>query len=390
MGDSVGLRYALIGCGATIALTHLRALGQLRGARIVGMADLDSARGAPRAAEAGCPFFEDHRELLMAVRPDVSVICTPHPSHTAIALDCLAAGTHLLVEKPIALDVAEADTLIAAADAAHRVVAVCFQQRFRPAVERARALIAAGTLGIIVRVLAIEPWYRTRAYYQAAAWRGTWAGEGGAVLLNQGPHTLDLLCHLAGMPHKVWGWARTRWHTIEAEDMAQALLEYPNGAPGYVHVNTVEAATQRRIQLVGDRAALELMDEQVTLYRFTPSLSAYRATSDELFGTPGVAAEQVLVPAGDGGGHLAVYRDLEAAIAHGRPPRCDAREARMSLELANAITLSSYSERAVTLPVDRAAYRALLARLRAGATDPAVRPSAGTAADTPPAEDTRG
>ena len=364
--EPASMRYVIIGCAAGIAPLHLQALAQLPTASIVGMADIDARRGAARAAEVGCPFFVDHREMLAALRPDVAVICTPHPTHAPLALDCFAAGAHVLVEKPMAVEVAEADAMIAAADAAGRILAVNFQQRFRPAIERARGLIEAGELGELVRVLCIEPWYRPAAYYRSATWRGTWAGEGGGVLMNQAPHTLDLLCHLAGMPAKVWGWTRTLCHAIECEDTAQAMLEYPNGAPGYLYASTIEAGVKRRMQIIGDRAALELAGEQLTIYRFAPSLSAYRATSTELFSAPGITTEAVELPPGDGGGHLAVHRDLQAAIVEQRRPRCDGREGRMSLELANAVILSSYTDQAVTVPLDRAAYTALLTDLKAG------------------------
>ena len=152
---------------------------------------------------------------------------------------------------------------------------------------------------------------------------------------------------------------------MECEDTAQAMLEYPNGAPGYLAISTVEAGSRGRLQIVGDRAALELVGEQLTIYRFDPSASEHRATSPEMFSAPAVRAEVIEAP-GDGGGHLAVYRDLHAAIHEGRAPRIDGREGSMSLELANAIILSSFTDRPVTLPLDRAAYSELLADLRTG------------------------
>ena len=367
MGASNGppLRYVIVGCAASIVPTHLQALAQLPAAQIIGMADISAERGAARAAEVGCPFFVDYHEALAELHPDVAVITTPHPLHPSIAMDCFAAGTHVLVEKPMAVEVAEADAMIAAAESAGRILAVNFQQRFRPAIVYVRRLVESGELGTLLRVLCVEPWFRTAAYYRTATWRGTWAGEGGGVLMNQAPHTLDLLCHLAGPPSKVWGWTRTVVHEIETEDTAQAMLEYANGASGYLNINTVEAGLQRRLQIVGDRMAIELVGDQLTIYRFTPALSEYRATSPEMFGSPGVATEVIEAP-GDGGGHLAIYRDLQEAIMEGRQPRCDGREGRMSLELASAIILSSYRDRAVTLPLDRAAYSTLLAELRQG------------------------
>jgi predicted dehydrogenase len=359
------LRYAIVGAGAAIAPLHLRALGQLPGAEVVGLADTSPERAAARAAETGCPPFADHRAMLAELGPEVVVVCTPHPSHAEVSLDALAAGAHVLVEKPMADETAEADRMVEAAEAAGRLLAVSFQHRFRPSVERARRFVASGGLGPLVRALCVEPWFRPAAYYRSASWRGSWRGEGGGVLLNQAPHTLDLLCHLAGLPARVWGWTRTVRHAIEVEDSAQAMLEFGNGAPGYLATSTVEAGSPRRLELVGERGALELVGDTITLKRFSPPLSEFSSESPEPFSEPALAVERLELP-GDGGGHLAVHRDLLEAIRDGRPPRTDGREGLMSLELANAITLSSRSGRPADLPLDRAAYSGLLEGLRAG------------------------
>ena len=131
------LRFGMIGSAAGIAASHVKALTQLPGASVVGMADVAVERGEARAREVGCPFFADYRAMLDTVRPDVAVICAPHPFHAALAIDCLEAGAHVLVEKPLAVSVSEADAMITAADRAGRLLAVCFQQRFRPVVEHA-------------------------------------------------------------------------------------------------------------------------------------------------------------------------------------------------------------------------------------------------------------
>jgi predicted dehydrogenase len=182
--------------------------------------------------------------------------------------------------------------------------------------------------------------------------------------MNQGPHPLDLLCYLVGQPTRVWGWIRTVAHEIETEDSAQAMLEFAPGVSGYLNINTVEAG-KRRLEIIGDKAAIEVAGTQLNINRFVPPLSEYRTTSQEMWGSPEMTSETIELP-GDGGGHLAVYQDLQAAIVENRRPRCDARDARMSLELANAITLSSFTGSALTLPLDRDAYSALLSDLRTG------------------------
>lgn len=363
MTDSSPLRFAVIGAGASIYRFMHRPAQVAEGIHVVAVCDVNADAGRAQAEEIGCAFYEDYRAMLAEVEPDVAVIVTPHPLHVTMAIDCLRAGCHVLLEKPMAVAVSEADRIIAAAEAAGRVLAINFQQRFRAVIERARALIEEGAIGPLVRTLSVDPWYRTAYYYRTATWRATWRGEGGGVLLNQAPHGLDLLCHLAGMPAKVWGWTCTRYHAIEVEDTAQAMLEYPNGAPGYLTVSSVEVGVKPSLQIVGERGVIELSGDQLTVHRLTPSSRQHLLTSTEMFGMPTVKSE-VFAPEDAGGKEESVYRDLVAAIREGRPPRADGRQGRMSLELANAITLSSHTRGPVSLPLDRAAYDALLVDLR--------------------------
>jgi predicted dehydrogenase len=361
------LRYALVGCAAAIAPAHLAAIATLPNTIVDGLCDIDRARGAKRAAEVGCPFFVDHRELLRERKPDVVVICTPHPLHAEIALDCFLAGAHVLVEKPIAVDAADADVMIARAAASGLVLGVTYPERFRPVVEHAKRFVAAGELGKLVRVLLVEPQLRSAAYYRRAAWRGTWSGEGGGVLMNQAPHALDVLCHLVGLPERVWGRTSTRFHAIECEDTAQAMLEYRGGAPGYLTVSTVEAGVPRQLTLIGDRAALELTGERLIVHHFERPLGDHMQMSIDASRGPRVRTETIDLPPARESGHFAVHRDFRRAVLAGDKPRCDGQEGLMSLELANAIILSSMSGRQVSLPLDRAAYGALLAELRRAA-----------------------
>lgn len=357
------LRYAIIGGAAGIALTHIEALKHTPQARLVALSDISAERGATRAVENDCAFFTDHNAMLAETKPDVAIICTPHPFHAPLAIDSLRAGVHVLCEKPLAVEVAEGDAMIAAADQAKRILAVNFQQRFRPVIEETKRFISQGELGELVRVLMVTPWFRTAHYYQSAGWRGTWQGEGGGVLMNQAPHNLDLLCHLVGMPSKVWGWTRTRSHAIECEDTGQALLEFANGAPGYLYASTVDIG-QEQFQIIGDKAALQISGNSLTVTRYDRSLSDFRANVPEMWAAPATATAERQFEAG--GDHTAVHVDLRSAILDGHAARADGRAALMSLELANAIILSSHNERAVSLPVDRVAYSTLLSELRGG------------------------
>ncbi len=359
------LRHAIVGVGAGIFTAHLPALQQLTSVTLVGGSDVSAASGQARADELGFSFFTDHHQLLAETTPDVTVILTPHPFHAAIAIDALNAGSHVLVEKPMAVQVREADAMIAAAQQNRRLLAINFQQRFRPEVEAARALIQSGRLGEIQRVTQVEPWLRTVAYYKSAGWRGTWQGEGGGVLMNQAPHSLDLLCHLVGMPKRVVAWNRTLRHNIEVEDTSMAMLEWENGALGTIFFSTAEAGP-RRIEIVGTGGILKIHEDGTLHFqRYEPELHEHILHSPERFAAPAIVDEAITLSGGLGK-HIEVYQDLHRAIAEGTSVRADGAEGRMSLELANAIIYSSYTGNAVELPLDRAGYAALLTDLQSG------------------------
>jgi predicted dehydrogenase len=375
MTTSQKLRHVVIGVGANIFPLHKTALAQLPEAELVGVADINPESGQRRADELGVPFYQDHQVMLADLKPDVTSVITPHPSHAPLAIDAFNAGSHVLVEKPIAVHVGEADQMIAAAEANSRLLAVNFQHRFRPEVMAIHKLLHEGGLGQILRVTVVEPWHRTAIYFRNAGWRGTWRGEGGGVLMNQAPHGLDLICFLMGMPRRVAAWTRTTHHQIETEDTITAMLEWEGGALGTVYMSTVEAG-ERRMEIAGTGGTLRLGESAITYERFEPDLFEHIATSQNPFGSPARVAATLAIDAQDssGGqaaaavgavaGHDAVYRNLYDAILHGAPIRCDGRQGRHALELANAMIYSSQTNRPVEMPLDREGYKALLTKLQ--------------------------
>lgn len=359
------LKHVIIGAGAGVLAMHRPALEQ-GSVHVVGVSDISTDVGRARADAFGCPFYADVGAMLRETAPDVAVVLTPHPFHAAIAAACLEAGAHVLVEKPIAVEVAEADAMIQAAARAGRLLAVNFQHRFRPEVRAARQILEAGRLGELQHVDLTASWPRTACYFRAASWRGTWAGEGGGVLMNQAPHNLDLLCYLLGLPERVVAWTRTTLHATETEDTVQAMLEWPEGTLGSVHISTAEAGRPERLELVGTGGTLSLSPGGLSFNRCETDFRTFVQESDNPFGAPTFEVESVATEAG-GGDHAAVYRNLHEAITRGAPLLCDGAEGRKSLELANAMILSSYTRREVPLPLDRSAYAGLLAELKAGA-----------------------
>lgn len=360
------LRYAVVGVGASILSQHK--LGLLQpSVEIVGVTDVNQEVGYARAEELGAAFFEDTQSMLASVEPEVTVILTPHPYHAEIAAQALDAGSHVLVEKPMAVEVIEADAMIEAADRNQRLLAVNFQQRHRPEVKTAHKLIESGRIGEIVRVELVEPWMRPAAYYRSAGWRGTWKGEGGGVLLNQAPHGLDLICHLAGLPSRVYAWTKTLRHAIETEDTVLAMTEYDNGAVGTLYFSTAEAGP-RRMEIVGTKGRIRIaQDGTLEFMEFSDDLVHHIATHPGMYDSPDMALLEVEMEPGYGT-HADVYDDLYRAIVEGTPLMADGRQGRMSLELANAMIYSGHMGQAVDLPLDREAYADLLKSLRAQLT----------------------
>lgn len=357
------LRHVVIGGGAGIFKSHLPGL-KLPNAELVALSDINAEPAQQRANELRCAFYTDYRQMLAESRADVAVILTPHPLHARIAIDCLRVGCHVLVEKPMAIQVAEADAMIETAEQHQRLLAVVFQHRFRPEIRTAHQIIQEGRLGQLERVEMSAVWTRPKSYFQQAPWRGTWSGEGGGVLMNQAMHNLDVLCYLVGeLPQRLHAWTRRLLHQIETEDTGHAMLEWSGGALGSLHISTAEADVSERIKLVGTHGILEIEPDKLTFQQFETGLHEYAATCPDPYGK--VSSHLVSVKLEDGDGkHVSVYRNLHDAILHGSLLSSDGVQGRMSLELANAMIYSSYTHSEVELPLDRQKYASLLQKLQ--------------------------
>ena len=363
-GSARRLRHAVIGAGAGILKAHMPALLS-PDVDLVAVTDVNEEPGRSRAVELGCRFYTDHRDMLVDKLPDVCVILAPQPFHARIAIDCLEAGSHVLVEKPMAVRLDDADAMIEAAGEARRLLAVSFQQRFRPEVRAAKRLIEAGELEEVQRVSMTHYWTRPAAYYETAPWRAGPAIEGGGLLMNQASHDLDLLCHLLGMPERIVAWIGTVLHDVEVEDTAQAMLRWPGGVFGSFYTSTAGAGDEPHVVIYGTAGRLRVFEGRLEFERFEVDLEEYAATEPEPFGQP-PDLEPVEVEVEPGlQGHLSVYQDLHEAILKGSPLTVDGVEGRKSLELANAMLYSNLIHKEVSLPLDRSTYASMLEELRA-------------------------
>lgn len=359
--SSLGI--AVVGLGA-MGAAHARRLaaGQVPGAHLAAVVERSPERRAPFAV----PGFAALDGLLDAGVAEAALVATPHRDHPRSGAAAIAAGLHVLVEKPLAPTVAEAEALVDAARRARpgQVCAVGFNQRSDPRHLALRALLRSGACGRVQRIAwTVTDWFRTDAYYASAPWRGTWAGEGGGLLINQCPHQLDLWCWLFGRPDRVQASvACGRWHGIEVEDEVVAILSHRDGPLGTFTASTGEAPGLNRLEIACDRG-LVVLDAAGVQWRRTPSLAALRRDSREAM--PQVAAEVVTVapPAPDFAQHAALLADFAAAIREGREPLAPLREGLASLELANAVLAAGVLDRSVELPLDPALPAEAMERL---------------------------
>jgi predicted dehydrogenase len=298
------------------------------GARLVGVGHPDPARADGIAADFGAPRL-DPAALIAHPAVDIVCICTPSGRHAAEAIAAARAGKHVLVEKPMALSLADADAMIAAAAESGVRLGVVLQRRAEPQFQRLRAAVAAGELGDLTLGVLSMPYFRPQSYYDQADWRGTWARDGGGVLMNQGIHLIDLLVWLMGDPVAIHAEADTLAHAIEVEDTLAATLRFSSGALAAVAATTAaEPGAPHRLEIYGTRGCFQVEGEQVV--RRHPAAGELAARPADA----GAAADpRGILPTG----HIAIMRDLIAAVREGRPPMVDGAEGRRSLATILAI-----------------------------------------------------
>ncbi len=320
----------------------------------------------PSALEAypKLPGYLDPEKLIASGTVDAVLIATPHYAHTTVGIAALQAGLHVLVEKPISVHKADCERFIAAHTDPKLVFAAMFNQRTDPFYLKLRSLITSGELGEIRRInWIITNWFRTEAYYASGGWRATWDGEGGGVLLNQCPHNLDLLQWLFGLPEKVRAFcALGKYHNIEVEDDVTAYLEYANGATGVFITSTGESPGTNRLEVTTERGRIVIEDDRFLWTRNEIPTAEFSRTTAERFANP--PTWEVNIPlSGHGGQHNEVMQNFTDAILDGKPLIAPAAEGIHSVELANAMLLSSLTASTVSLPIDSVTYEGLLKKM---------------------------
>ena len=305
--------------------------------------------------------FATADEMMASGLIDAILIATPHYDHTTIGIKALKAGLHVLVEKPISVHRADCERLIAAHTNKKQVFAAMFNQRTDHYYIKIRNLIRSGELGEIRRVnWIITNWFRTEHYYASGGWRATWGGEGGGVLLNQCPHNLDLFQWMFGLPVKVRAHIGFgRYHDIEVDDDVTAYMQFKNGATGVFITSTGEAPGTNRLEITAERGKLVYEDDKITFIRNEQEMTEFSRTTDKAFASP--ATWTVSIPAiNHGGQHNEILQNFTDAILDGTPLYAPAAEGIHSVELANSMLLSAWTDQEVALPIDGKKYERLL------------------------------
>lgn len=341
------LDFALVGCGR-IAIKHADILagGQVAGARLVAVCDVVPARARAFGARYGVPSFPSAETMLESLgeRIDVLNILTPSGRHADDVTTLAPYGKHLVVEKPMALTLDDADAMIRACDLAGVKLFVVKQNRFNPPVVAARAAFDAGRFGRLVMGTVRVRWRRDQAYYDQDAWRGTWAEDGG-VFANQASHHIDLLEWFLGEPEAVYATARTALVDIETEDTGAAVIRFRNGAIGVVEATTATRPDdlEGSLSILGEGGTVEIAGfavNEMRIWRFTDA----RPDDPNVLDRTRTAPPNVY-----GHGHVAYLENVVACIRDGTMALVDGLEGRKSLELIAAIYESIATGREIGL-----------------------------------------
>jgi predicted dehydrogenase len=328
------IRFGLIGCGR-VAPRHAQSIAELPGAQLVAVADVVRSRAERFAKEYGAEPYQDYRYLLERKDVDVVCVCTPSGMHAQMGVDAAHAGKHVIVEKPMALTLPDADRLIAAARSARVELCIVLQNRYNPPMQDLRRLVDERRLGRRLLANVTVRWYRPQEYYEDG-WHGTWAMDGGA-LMNQSIHHIDALQWLMGDVESVFAYTGTLAHTMEAEDTGVAVLRFAGGALGVVEGSTITFPEnlEGSIALFGDHGSVKVGGTALNRKIFW-KVEGQIEHEREL-----ITRDQVDPPSVYGASHKAVIADMLAAISMGARPHTDGVEGRKSLALVLAMYESS-------------------------------------------------
>lgn len=327
------LNFALVGCGR-IAKRHSELLGlnQIKGARLAAVCDRVASKAEQTAQRFKVPAFTDMHAMMRESDIDAVVVLTESGHHAKHVVELAPYGKHIVVEKPMALTLDDADAMITACDRANIRLFVVKQNRFNVPVVKAREALEAGRFGKLIMGTVRVRWCRYQSYYDQDPWRGTWALDGG-VLTNQASHHVDLLEWMMGDVESVYAKSATALAKIEAEDTAVVVLKFVNGALGIIEATTAARPTdlEGSLSILGEGGTVEIGGfavNEMKVWRFAQAQDSDASVLKDYSVNP---------PNVYGFGHQAYYEHVVECISEGKRQAVDGLEGRKSLQLINAI-----------------------------------------------------
>ena len=363
------VRFGIIGIGKMgsqhcMRFTH----GLIKNGVLAAVCDIAPERkkwAEEKLAPKGIEFFDDYKALIDSGKVDAVLIATPHYYHPVMAIYALEKGLHTLIEKPAGVytkAVREMNEVAAAKP--ELTFGIMYNQRTNKLYRFAKELVETGRLGSMKRInWIITNWYRPQAYYDQGGWRGTWAGEGGGVLINQCPHQLDLFQWLGGMPSSV------RAHTevgknrnINVENDVTAFMEYENGATGVFITSTHDFPGTNRLEIDGDKGKLVIEGGKLTFTELEVSETEFNAVNRKFM--PRIPSRKIKKRIGLLGQakmflfeqHTGIINNFISNILFGTPLIAPGEEGIRGLTISNAIHLSGWTGEKVTLPINEDKY----------------------------------
>ena len=335
-------RVALVGCGR-IAKNHFDAIDRVDGLDLVAVADVVQARAEAAGTANGVPAFASLADMMAAVDCDIVTVATPSGLHPVHGIEAARAGKHVVSEKPMAISLAGADSLIDACSEAGVRLFVVKQNRLNPAIQLVKRAVEKGRFGRIHSANCTVRWARPQEYYDQAPWRGTWAMDGGAFM-NQASHYVDLIQWLAGPVGSVAAMTATQERKIEAEDSGAAVLRFQNGAIGVLDVTmlTYPRNLEGSLTILGSRGSVKIGGTAVN--RVDTWLFEDYDDDDKL-----IESAATTPPTVYGFGHQGYYRNVLRVLRGEAVPDTDGREGRKSLEIILAIYESARTGKVVSL-----------------------------------------
>lgn len=336
--------FGIVGCGM-ISGWHAEAILKIQGARLVGITDINAKAVAAFAEKYNTKAFSTIEALLENDEVEVVCICTPSGLHAPLAIKAANAGKHVIVEKPMAITLNEAEDVVRACKVNGIKLAVISQLRFTDAVCKLKDSVEKGMLGRLISGDIYMKYYRSQEYYDNGGWRGTWKMDGGGALLNQGIHGVDLLQYIMGPVSSVFAYTRTLSRKIEVEDTAAALLEFENGALGVIQATTsIYPGAPRRLEICGDRGTVTLEEDNIVNWVIEGQkgidLSNLNGSVNSSFMDPKAISIE---------GHVKQIGDMVDAIRYSRKPLVDEYEGKKTVEIIMAVYESSKSGKPVKI-----------------------------------------